>query len=396
MGSGPVICHLSFNHGAFDDRIYWKELVSLKKAGYQPVHIAVGTEASDFISKEGIRIIIIRRRKKSKVAWLNRLIQAVVWKGTTLEAIFHVARLVQAAVYHYHDLQLNALTRQLKALPQKPKVIYDAHEAYHLLMLELVPKQPWQQLYHRMFINRAKAWERSAAGFCDHIFVTDPYSLQYFSSVVPKVPVSLLHNYSYFLPDDGVLTPEYDIIYTGLMNRSRGIILILQAVLLLKKQFSGIKLLLIGPFEQEEFKNTVQTLVRESGLSENVCVHDPVPFSEIQAFYKKSRIGMGIFLPTPKYRTFIPIKLFEYMAFGLPVVFSDHGPSADLIRESRCGLLVDPLNPQAICHAITRLLNDEGLYRQMREAAKSAVAHRFNWDKEKEKLIGVYEGMKNG
>ena len=60
MKPGILVCHLSFNHSAFDDRIYWKELLCLQRAGYKAVHICVGKDAADYISAEGIRIISIK------------------------------------------------------------------------------------------------------------------------------------------------------------------------------------------------------------------------------------------------------------------------------------------------------------------------------------------------
>src|SRR5687767_15622934 len=124
MKPGPVVCHLSFNHNAYDDRIYWKELMALKDAGYEAVHIAVGGEPADFISEQGIRIIIVKRKTKSNHPLFNRLLQWIWKKDSTAAAVLDKARELRAALYHYHDLQLNAIARQLKELPHQPMVIY--------------------------------------------------------------------------------------------------------------------------------------------------------------------------------------------------------------------------------------------------------------------------------
>ena len=143
MTENKVVCHISFNHSAFDDRIYWKELLFLKDAGYHCTHIAVGSIDADFISAHGIRLITVSRRRFSKFVFLNKVLQLIFRKKGTINKIFQIASNLNAAIYHYHDLQINIIAKDLKKLPQKPKIIYDAHEAYHLLMLENFPENPF-------------------------------------------------------------------------------------------------------------------------------------------------------------------------------------------------------------------------------------------------------------
>ena len=114
MNGNKLVCHISFNHSPFDDRIYWKELLSLKEAGYETVHIAVGDHDSDFISEEGVRIIIIKKevlfKPFAKFPFLNKALQALFYKKGTINTILKIAASLNASVYHYHDLQVNAIT----------------------------------------------------------------------------------------------------------------------------------------------------------------------------------------------------------------------------------------------------------------------------------------------
>lgn len=392
MIPGSVVCHISFNHDAFDDRIYWKELCTLQQAGYRCVHISVADQRADFVSAEGIRLIRIQRKKIKGPVWWRRLRQLLLPRGTTIDAILQQAIELKAALYHYHDLQLNALASRLRALPWQPKLVYDVHEAHHLQLMEAAPGPVMRGLY-RLYGQRVKAWELKAARHCHRIFATDPYTLEYFQNALPEVPAQLLYNYSFFSPENGTDTKKYDLIYTGLLNRGRGLFEMAETVALLKKAYPRIRLLLIGPFANNEMEHNFRNRLTALQIEENVALHPAVPFSEIQGFYRESRIGMGLFRDTPKYRTFIPIKLFEYMAFGLPVVFSKQGPSADIIRETDCGLLVAPQNTQATAEAIRQLLTDEALYRRKSENGKQAVATKYNWDREKSKLLAVYEQL---
>ena len=57
---------ISSLHGPFDDRIYWKEALSLRKCGFEIIHLCVGRQHRDFISDEGIRIIEIKKGRFSR------------------------------------------------------------------------------------------------------------------------------------------------------------------------------------------------------------------------------------------------------------------------------------------------------------------------------------------
>lgn len=395
MTRGSVVCHISFNHDAFDDRIYWKELCTLQQAGYECIHIAVANEPADFIAPEGIRVICIKRKKMPGPVWWRRLRQLLFMRGTTIDDIVQKAIELKAAVYHYHDLQLNALASRLKSLPWKPKLIYDAHEAHHLQMMEHVPQHSMLRHLHRLYVQRVTAWEVKAAGHCDQILATDPYTLAFFKRSVPQVPAALLFNYSFFQPASDPGPKEYELIYTGLLNRGRGLFEMAAAVALLNKSHPGIRLLLIGPFMDDEVELDFRARLAALQIEANVVIQAAVPFSGIQAYYRNACIGLGLFHDSPKYRTFIPIKLFEYMSFGLPVVFSDQGPAAEIIRQTDCGLLVDPKDAPAVAGAIAQLLTNDSLYRSKSENGRQAVATKYSWEQEKKKLLALYEEILN-
>ncbi len=131
-------------------------------------------------------------------------------------------------------------------------------------------------------------------------------------------------------------------------------------------------------------------MIKQLDLEINVVVKPAVPFSEINHYYTISRIGLCLLYKTPKYSTAIPIKLFEYMAFGMPVIFSNHGPSSHIIREENCGLLVDYHDINMANSAMEKLLLNEELAKELGENGKQAVIKKYNWNKEKDKLLTVY------
>ena len=111
---------------------------------------------------------------------------------------------------------------------------------------------------------------------------------------------------------------------------------------------------------------------------------------EVARLLGQSRIGVVLFHPEPNHVTAQPNKLFEYMSVGIPVVASDFPLWRDLLIESDCGVVVNPLDPAAIAAEIRRLLDQPNRAREMGENGRRAVLERFNWESESAALLDCY------
>jgi glycosyltransferase involved in cell wall biosynthesis len=77
---------------------------------------------------------------------------------------------------------------------------------------------------------------------------------------------------------------------------------------------------------------------------------------------------------------FSPLKVYEYMAAGIPVVASRVGQLRSLIRDGITGLLCDPGDPAALAAALDRLRRNPELRNRLGEASRSTVLRDFSWD----------------
>jgi colanic acid biosynthesis glycosyl transferase WcaI len=84
--------------------------------------------------------------------------------------------------------------------------------------------------------------------------------------------------------------------------------------------------------------------------------------------------------------TMIPVKLFEYMATGKPIIYAGMGAAAELLREIGCAVTVTPGDPKAISTAIAELLRDPGRMQALGSRGRSRVQSDFHREKLMEQL----------
>jgi glycosyltransferase involved in cell wall biosynthesis len=84
-----------------------------------------------------------------------------------------------------------------------------------------------------------------------------------------------------------------------------------------------------------------------------------------------------------------PLKLFEYMAAGRPIVSSDLPSIREILRDNVNALLVAPGDPMALASAIDRLLRDPALAARLARTALDEVPS-YSWQRRAERLETLF------
>ncbi|PYV15371.1 MAG: glycosyltransferase family 1 protein, partial [Acidobacteria bacterium] len=95
--------------------------------------------------------------------------------------------------------------------------------------------------------------------------------------------------------------------------------------------------------------------------------------------------------PYPKLERFYfsPLKIYEYMAAGLPVVASRLGQIEQVIEHGRNGLLCAPGDASDLSHALIRLRSDPRLRAKLGSNARATVLARHTWDGVVEHILAL-------
>ncbi|GBO55008.1 sucrose phosphate synthase [Pseudanabaena sp. lw0831] len=101
--------------------------------------------------------------------------------------------------------------------------------------------------------------------------------------------------------------------------------------------------------------------------------------SEVADIYRLAANSKGIFV-NPALTEPFGLTLLEAAASGLPLVATENGGPVDIIGNCHNGLLVDPLNGEAIAEALLKILEDATLWQQFSENGLKSVAKFYSWD----------------
>jgi glycosyltransferase involved in cell wall biosynthesis len=372
----PRACVLTSAHPAFDVRIFHKESVSLVKAGYDVTLVAPHSES---VNCSGMRIEAVPQRS---ARWQRMLL-------TTID-VYRRALRADADSYHFHDPELMPIALLLRATG-KP-VIYDVHEDLPrtLPYKKYVPawlRKPLEFLLDRM--------ELLAAPFFSGLIAATPEIAERFRRVPTRVAV--VQNYPLleeFLPT--AVSPDSQatryVAYVGMrITKARGAHEMVRAIGIASRS-TNIRLKLVGSVDSPELLSELRST---SGwhATDYLGHRDRRGVAEVT---QRAFAGLVVLHPEPNYINSHSVKLFEYMCAGIPVIASDFPLYRSIVAGSRCGLVVDPLDPVQIAQAIEYLCARPDEAKEMGARGRHAVLTRYNWGNEEKTLLNFYREIYAG
>lgn len=362
------VCHITSAHPRNDIRIFHKECKTL--AYEHEVHLIVADGLGDLV-ESGIAVHDIGRPSGR----LGRFL-------TTRKQVARKAAEVHAEVYHLHDPELLTIALRLKKTTGAA-VIFDAHEDVPLQILD----KHWIPAFLRKAVARAYGrYERRVCKKLDAVVTVTPIICARYAAFVDRVV--MVANFPMFKefaePDRDAVREPRSVAYVGGLSRTRGVREIVEAAGL-----CGANLHLAGAFDDQELKNEVQAL---PGW-QKVKWHGQISRTEVTALLAKVSAGLVTLLPTRSYVEAYPIKMFEYMAAGIPVIASDFPLWSDIVTKHACGLLTNPLEPRAIAAAMEQLFNDPEHARNLGMNGRIAALQHYTWESEAHTLVQLYRDI---
>jgi glycosyltransferase involved in cell wall biosynthesis len=296
--------------------------------------------------------------------------------------VFERAMATNADIYVLHDPELIPFGIRLKKMGKK--VVFDSHED--------VPSQ----VRGKPYMGKAAAW------FTAHGYkIFERYACEHFDGIVGATPYirnrfSTFHRQTIDINNFPILD-EFDharnwvdkafqVCYVGNITAMRGIREIVAACTHLR---SPAKLTLAGSFETP---GLAAEIAHHPGWDRTMALGhlDRLGVREVMA---RSMAGLVILHPQKNYLDALPVKMFEYMAAGIPVIASDFPVWREIVEGNACGLCVDPLHPASIAAAIDYLVTQPEQAQQMGRNGRKSVVEKYNWHCEAKKMVDFYDAL---
>ena len=182
-------------------------------------------------------------------------------------------------------------------------------------------------------------------------------------------------------------TFRYLVGYVGMMAEQDGVDLLVKAMEYIVKRLhrTDIACLLIGDGPEA---GRLRTLTSELGITDNVEFAGYISGDPLPAMLAACDIGVVPDPPNACNVVMSMIKVFEYMALGLPFVLFDLAQARDDAGDA--GLVVAEPTPRALGEGIVALLEDEAGRERMRKYGRERAYGAFQWELEKRSLLAAY------
>ena len=368
--SGFDVCHLASAHERDDIRIGIKMARSAVDHGLSVAFVVADDGPCEVIN--GMQIIGVRRYRHR----LARMIFGPV-------GVYRAALRVNARIYKLHDPELLLLMPIIR-LFSNAKFVFDSHED---VPVQFLAKPYLNPALRRFGSSILKFLIHFLCARLDGVIAATPFIRDKLKRANPNVVdicnYPLLSEFTGGTSDDD---QRRSITYIGNIGESRGIFELLKAVELVSHP---IHVELLGSFSER----ATEAEARAMPGWKHVTYHGWVGRKQVREALHRSLVGIVVLRPHPNYVDALPIKMFEYMGAGVPVIASDFPLWRQILDTADCGILVDPMDPAALARAIDQIIENPGRARDMGRNGEVAVNARFNWATEETKLIAFYQEL---
>ena len=366
------IAHITTVHIRTDTRILYKEVQTLSKLYNTTLIVADGMgDSSDSFAE----IIDLGKPK-------NRISRILFYGLKTLS----ILKNKKITCVHIHDPELIIIAFILKI--RGYKVVYDIHE----LVYEDIRTKNWisSKIIRNFIAWFYKGLEGLALKYFDGIILAEDGYKDFYEKNYPKNVSNIEYIRNYPIKamfnvekknNNTINENEKAIIYLGAISEDRGIVELVDAMSFLDSSF---KLYIIGKWPETALLERCQNL---SGWAKVEMLGYLKP-DQIGEYIKKSNIGMCTLHRLENFAYTTPVKSFEYLINGLPLIMTDFSFWKEFYNGT--ALFVDPKDSKEISKQILNLISNRDQYNKMSNKGIE-LALKHCWENEEKKLLNLYE-----
>lgn len=371
------IVHASINHSPTDDRILFREALSLNKR-YENISIIGVGHKEEIQFHDEIKLITILK---------NNLFNMIANIKTVIKN-------ESPDILHIHDPFLLPIANKFQK--SGVKIIYDVHEN-HYLTFKLFSKR--KSFLKNIFASILRLLEKYYSKKVDSIITVTPKLNKYFLQFNPNTYE--IRNYpnanTFEKNEDEKLTEEINnfkqndllIIYVGQISIKRNLHLAILTTKRLRELNFKIKFLAIGSGEKSDI---YFYKFFENNYADFFKLLPEIPHQYIQQVLKQSDIGWAVLPYEDNFLFSFPNKIFEYMSARIPFISSNLYYVKKIADDTNSGIIVEELIADDIAEKIANYILDNKL-QQLGENGKKYFESEYNWNSQEVILFEIYSNL---
>ena len=181
----------------------------------------------------------------------------------------------------------------------------------------------------------------------------------------------------------GVDPHERLVLFVGRLIPQKGVEHLIRAAPNIVQRHKEAKIVIVGDGWQ---RSHLEGLSRSSGCGWRIRFTGFLPDSELVQLMEVADV-----LVVPSVYEPFGIVALEGMAAGVPVVTSQVGGLAEIVKHDRTGVYVYPGNPDSITWGVDRVLSDPGYSRWLTHNARDEVQKAYSWEAVAKRTVELYQ-----
>ena len=304
----------------------------------------------------------------------------------------------QIEALHVHDMQV-------------ARAVFWANRSFNLLVtLDLHENRP-EIMKHYSHVNsglgkwlispiRWKHFEYRYIQKADRVIVVTEDARDHYVKAVPvkKEKFHVVPNtvrsefYTDHIVDKSIIhryKAHFTLLYLGDTGLRRGLVTLIESLEFLIPQIPEIKVVIVG---QSKADAHLKDLITERQWQNFVDLEGWQDVSLFPSYIMAADLGVSPLHRNLHHDTTYANKLFQYMAFGKPLIVSDSTAQRRLVQRYDTGQVFEDRNAKDLAAKVMRLYSDEALYSDQSKNAVQAIQEELKWDILSRTLLDIYEG----
>ncbi|MFH1985704.1 MAG: glycosyltransferase family 4 protein [Pseudomonadota bacterium] len=172
--------------------------------------------------------------------------------------------------------------------------------------------------------------------------------------------------------------------FVGTIFHYQGIDILIEAAPMIIRNYPNVRFLIVG---DGPMKNTLENMVIEKSLQSYFIFTGYIPYECVPSYCAVMTICVAPFHRSAGDSS--PVKVFDYLACGKPVVVSDVGENGVFFKNSGAVVLVPPEDPAILAQGVNRLLTKEALHGEMGRNGREFIVRNYSRRKNAEVIVTV-------